>query len=82
MHSLLVWHWNWNVPHNDFTEEAVLVLVTSANLMPSGGMVDVVDGIISGDLRETSRHLSQVSHVPHADDDLRVICIDWTFQID
>lgn len=54
IHSLLVWHWNWNRPHGDFTVEAVLVLVTSANLTPSGGIVDVDGAIVfSDDLQET-----------------------------
>lgn len=55
MHSLLVWHWNWNLPHGDFTVDAVLVLVTSANLTPSGGIVDVDGAIVfSDDLKETA----------------------------
>lgn len=41
MHSLLVWHWNWNLPHvDDFI--TVCVLVISANRIPNGGIVEVV----------------------------------------
>lgn len=41
MHSLLVWHWNWNLPHvDDFI--AACVVVISANRTPNGGIVDVV----------------------------------------
>jgi hypothetical protein len=39
------------------------VLVTSANLMPRGGMVDVVDWIISGDLRKTRQDRKATSHM-------------------
>lgn len=42
MHSLLFWHWNWNLPHDvdDFIEACVLVI--SAKRTPNGGIVDVV----------------------------------------
>lgn len=58
IHSLLVWHWNWNLPHDDFVVEVVLVLVTSANLAPSGGTVEVVEGITSGDLQSDMKWTS------------------------
>jgi hypothetical protein len=52
MHSLDVWHWNWNLPHDDdddeddfdddIGEEAVDVVIMSANLIPKGGDTVVV----------------------------------------
>lgn len=52
MHSLLFWHWNWNLPHVDDLIIAVCVVVMSANRTPNGGIVEVVINMPTSDTED------------------------------
>lgn len=83
MHSLEVWHWNWNFPHdgddvfNDIGEEVVDVLIMSAILMAKGGdtVVVVIGATTSAFLALTVRKRNEkMEYVSITFQDIRIKC--------